>query len=84
MIFKISYDSIFTPSDPERWSVSVAGLIAIGCTSGATFLFNLKQMNHKVLQSPDKKGDVMDIQWDRLSTSYLLIAYTNSLALWDR
>lgn len=67
-----------------RWSVSVPGILAIGCNAGTTFLFNTKDKTHKVLQTADKKADVVDIQWDRLSTSYLLIAYSNHLILWDR
>ena len=67
-----------------RWNPSVQGLIAIGTSNGTTFLFNTLKKSHKILQTNDeKKPSVVDMQWDRLSVSYLLVAYETHLLLWD-
>jgi hypothetical protein len=68
-----------------RWNHSVSGLLAIGCNNGTCFLFNTKQKSHKILPASDDKKNpsVIDMQWDRLSISYLLVAYENHLVLWD-
>lgn len=59
------------------------GLVAIGCNAGTTILFRSHDKSHKVLSCADKKVMVEDLQWDRLSTSYLLIAYQSHIELWD-
>ena len=32
---------------------------------------------------PDRAVAVVDIQWDRLSSVYLLVAYQSFISLWD-
>lgn len=59
------------------------GWIAIGCNLGTTILFKQKDKSHKLLQCADRKTQVVDIQWDRLSATYLLVAYQFFVALWD-
>eukprot|EP01039_Chlorochromonas_danica_P005867 gene5866-6460_t len=65
-----------------RWNNKVTGWIAIGCNAGTTFLFRIRDKTHKILQG-DAKSNVVDLQWDRLSSSYLLVAYQTFVSLWD-
>lgn len=72
-----------------RWNPHTAGLLAIGCTNGAVYLVNkcLKK-NYSLVLPKDASGNVentkvVDVQWDRLSSIYILVAYTNFIALWD-
>ena len=32
---------------------------------------------------PERASGVVDMQWDRLSSVYLLVAYQNMISLWD-
>eukprot|EP01033_Poteriospumella_lacustris_P008928 gene8927-6410_t len=66
-----------------RANPKVQGLIAIGCNAGTTILFHAADKSTKLLSNPDKKLQVEDLQWDRLSTSYLLVAYRSHIELWD-
>lgn len=72
-----------------RWNRKVTGLVAIGCNAGTVFLFSRGDGSHRVISSPqivDRKAasaTVVDLQWDPLSTAYLLVAYSSHLELWD-
>lgn len=66
-----------------RSNPKISGLIAIGCNLGTTILFQVSDKSTKLLSNADKKLAVEDMQWDRLSTSYLLIAFRTHIELWD-
>jgi WD40 repeat protein len=70
----------------------------VGCNNGAVIIFNHVDKTQKVLQhvdappanggnhSPNPNGStqpVVDIQFDRLSVLYMLVAYTYFISLWD-
>lgn len=59
------------------------GQIAVGCRNSAVILFNEKTKAQKLLHISDRQFKVVDMQWDRLSSSYLLVAYEFFLSLWD-
>ncbi len=59
------------------------GQIAIGCRNSAVIVFNEKTKAQKLLHIGDRTSPVVDLQWDRLSSSYLLVAYQFFLSLWD-
>lgn len=61
----------------------MAGQIAIGCKNSAVFLFTEKTKAQKLLHISDRQSPVVDLQWDRLSSAYLLVAYQFFLSLWD-
>lgn len=66
-----------------RWNQHIPGQIAIGCSNGIVFWYNHVSKKQKLLQVADRTMPVVDIQWDRLSSIYLLIAYTTFISLWD-
>lgn len=66
-----------------RSNPKISGLVAIGCNAGTTILYQASDKSTKLLSNADKKLTVEDMQWDRLSTSYLLIAYKSHVELWD-
>jgi WD40 repeat protein len=43
----------------------------------------MKEQNQKTLQIKDRSFPVIDLQWDQLSSIYILIAYSSFLSLWD-
>ena len=45
--------------------------------------YNYKMRSQKVLQVAERHTPVVDVQWDRLSSSYLLVAYQFFVSLWD-
>ena len=65
------------------WNPNLDGQIAIGCKNSAIILFNQKTKAQKLLHISDRHHAVVDMQWDRLSSSYLLVAYEFFLSLWD-
>lgn len=66
-----------------RWNPNLQGQIAIGCKNSAVFLFSEKTKAQKLLHVSDRHSPVVDLQWDRLSSAYLLVAYQFFLSLWD-
>ena len=70
----------------NRWNPNCKGEIAIGSNNGAVFIFRSNSpndKNQKILRVTDRNDNIVDIQWDRLSSIYLLIAYTYFISLWD-
>ena len=67
------------------------GMLAIGCTNGWVLLVNTTIDSTKqpaggaarTLQVADRTLPVVDLQWDRLSAIYLLVAYQTFVSLWD-
>ncbi|KAJ1425015.1 WD40-repeat-containing domain protein [Ochromonadaceae sp. CCMP2298] len=70
-------------SSVVRWNPNLRGQIAIGGANGAVFLYNKHTKDRKYMHKPDRKNPVRDLQWDRLSSSYLLVAYSFYISLWD-
>eukprot|EP01032_Pedospumella_encystans_P020923 gene20923-23757_t len=66
-----------------RYNPNLDGQIAIGCRNSAVIVFNEKTKAQKLLHIGDRTSPVVDLQWDRLSSSYLLVAYQFFLSLWD-
>jgi WD40 repeat protein len=67
----------------RSWNPNLDGQIAVGCKNSAVILFNEKTKAQKLLHLSDRQFKVVDMQWDRLSSSYLLVAYEFFLSLWD-
>lgn len=66
-----------------RFNPHTSGILTVGCSTGSVVLFNAKTKSQQVLFAKDRSMPVVDLQWDRLSSVYLLVAYTTYLALWD-
>lgn len=66
-----------------KWNPHTAGLLAAGCNNSWVFLFNTLGRSQKTLQIKDRNSPVSDLQWDRLSSIYLLVAYQYFISLWD-
>jgi WD40 repeat protein len=65
-----------------RWNLITHGVLAAGCSNGCVILFNINTKSQKTLAASDRLS-VIDLQWDRLSSGYLLVAYQNLISLWD-
>ena len=70
------------------WSSQCSGsgaapTLAIGCNNGLIFLYKPADKTQKILMVKDRVAAVSDIQWDRLSPTYLLVAYASFISLWD-
>jgi len=65
------------------WNPNLEGQVAIGCLNSSVVLFNEKTKAQKLLLAANRTSPVVDMQWDRLSSSYLLVAYDFFLSLWD-
>ena len=64
----------------------VRGILACGCSNGSVLLLNLLEGGkgtQRMLQVADRTSPVVDLQWDRLSSIYLLVAYQTFVSLWD-
>jgi WD40 repeat protein len=66
-----------------RWNPHIPGLLASGCNNSWVLLYNSKAKQQKTLQVKDRTTSVVDMQWDRLSSVYLLVAYQSFISLWD-
>eukprot|EP00605_Chrysophyceae_sp_TOSAG23-4_P000471 GSChrysophyteH1.ASY1.ANO1.530.1 assembled CDS len=67
-----------------RWHPHVHSYLALGCNTGEVYLFNYSMSTKKIFcKSDGNQHSVVDIQWDRLSSVYLLVAYSNSVSMWD-
>ena len=73
-----------------RWNVNLEGQIAIGCQSNTIVLFSKSSKSQKILPAPSTTSAgpadsiiITDMQWDRLSSNYLLVSYRVFLMLWD-
>ena len=66
-----------------RWNPHVAGILAIGCSNGSIYVLNTISKSHKLLQVKERTLEVVDMQWDKLSSIYMLVAYENFISLWD-
>ena len=67
-----------------RWHPHVRTLLALGCSTGEIYLFNYTESTKKIFCAKDREATpIIDIQWDRLSSLYLLVAYSNYITLLD-
>jgi len=66
-----------------KFSSFVANQLAVGFTSGHVNVLNCKTKVVKQLKVPERTSPVVDLQWDRLSSIYLLVAYESFVSLWD-
>jgi len=80
-IFKIGSDKVL--ASVGKYNPHLSGIIAVGFDNSVVCLFNTKDKTQQSLQIKDRKSPVVDLQWDRLSSIYLLVAYDTFISLWD-
>lgn len=66
-----------------RWNPHLINQVAIGCNSGIVILLDTQTRSTSQLVVSDRASGVVDMQWDRLSSVYLLVAYQSFVSLWD-
>jgi len=67
-----------------RWHPHIHSFLALGCSTGEVYLFNYTDSTKKIFAVKDREvTPVVDIQWDRLSSVYLLVAHSNYISLLD-
>jgi WD repeat-containing protein 17 len=67
-----------------RWSEKRPGMLAVGTKQGQVFLCHKDTKSVVELSAREDLSGVSDLQWDRLSPDYLLVAYRNgALTLFD-
>ena len=67
-----------------RWHPHIHSYLALGSKNGDVYLFNYGASTKRVFKKNDANSyNVVDVQWDRLSSVYLLVAYSNFVSLWD-
>jgi WD40 repeat protein len=65
------------------WNPHANNKLAVGCNNSWIILFNTKEKTPTMLQVPERTSPVVQLQWDRLSSVYLLAAYKTFITLWD-
>jgi WD40 repeat protein len=65
------------------WNPSSQNRLAIGCNNSWILLFNTKDKSQNILQVAERTTPIVQLQWDKLSSVYLVAAYRNFLSLWD-
>ena len=66
-----------------RFNPHVKASAAIGLSSGIVLLLSTITKSVASLAVEGRSEEVVDIQWDRLSSIYLLAAYSSFVSLWD-
>jgi len=67
-----------------RWHPHIHSFLAAGCNTGEVYLFNYTDSTKKIFIPKDREvTPVVDIQWGRLSSVYLLVAHTHYISLLD-
>eukprot|EP01029_Cantina_marsupialis_P006633 TRINITY_DN17330_c0_g1_i2.p1 TRINITY_DN17330_c0_g1~~TRINITY_DN17330_c0_g1_i2.p1 ORF type:complete len:1039 (+),score=278.44 TRINITY_DN17330_c0_g1_i2:139-3255(+) len=68
-----------------KWSPSSSDLLVVGNEDGSLTLFNRStKKENKISISEEATSAIIDLQWDPLSDSYLLVAMKNGdISLWD-
>ncbi len=66
-----------------RWNPLVANQLAVGFENGLINIYDTVSRSVKSLQKDGRILPVVDLRWDRLSSIYLLAAYTSFISLWD-
>ena len=62
-----------------------ANKVAVACNGGRVYIFDMASKNSYKLfdSSQSSPAEVVDLEWDALSSQYLLIAYEHWIQLWD-
>ena len=58
-------------------------VVAVGLTNGFVILFSLEMKKQKLLASKKTGVQVVDVEFDPLSDTYLLVAYSDYISLFD-
>ena len=66
-----------------KYNPHLPGIIAVGFSNGGVCLFYTIDKTQQILQVSGRKSPVIDLQWDKLSSIYLLVAYDTFISLWD-
>ena len=68
-----------------KYNPHLPGIIAVGFNNGGICLFYTidKAQKQQLLQVNGRNAPVVDLQWDKLSSIYLLVAYDTFISLWD-
>ncbi len=66
-----------------RWNPLVANQLAVGFDNGLVNVYDTVSRSVRALQKDGRTLPVVDLRWDRLSSIYLLVAYTSFISLWD-
>lgn len=80
-LFKIGNDKVL--ATVGKYNPHLPGIIAVGFDNSVVCLFYNNNKTQQSLQVKDRKSPVVDLQWDRLSSIYLLVAYDTFISLWD-
>ena len=66
-------------------SPASANKVAVACSGGKVYVFDMASKNSYKLfdSSQSSPAEVVDLEWDKLSSQYLLIAYDHWMQLWD-
>ena len=68
-----------------KHSPSSSSKVAVACNGGKVYIFDMSTRNSYKLMDSSQSGpfEVVDLDWDVLSSQYLLIAYDHWIQLWD-
>ncbi|CAM9101486.1 unnamed protein product, partial [Ectocarpus fasciculatus] len=69
-----------------KCSPHTKGQFGIGCEDGGVIVESATGERKRKILSPASgtdSGEVADLQWDKKSSLYLLVAYARSISLWD-
>ena len=65
------------------WNPHTPNKLAIGCSNSWILLLDTQLKSETTLQVRDRTAPIVDLKWDKLSSIYLLAAYSNYVTLWD-
>ena len=77
------HDSDTVSASVVRWNPHIQGQIAIGCSNGVVYIVDCEKRKAVPLKVVERTLSVVDIQWDRLSAVYMIVAYQSFISLWD-
>jgi WD40 repeat protein len=77
------HDSDNVSASVLRWNPHILGQLAIGCSNGVVYIFDCEKKKAIPLKVSQRTLSVVDIQWDRLSAVYMIVAYQSFISLWD-
>lgn len=77
------HDSDNVSASVLRWNPHIQGQLAFGCSNGVVYVFDCEKKKATPLKVAQRTVSVVDIQWDRLSAVYMIVAYQSFISLWD-
>ena len=77
------HDSDNVSASVLRWNPHILGQLAFGCSNGVVYIFDNDSKKIAPLKVSQRTLSVVDIQWDRLSAIYMIVAYQTFISLWD-